>query len=128
VEEVIRRIELNARSEFQCLWKEHEATGLPLTLLSNRLSIAINSLTSELANSELYANETLRHHVLSEALPDLLLEKVGLKVLLDRIPDPYLLAMFSSHLASNFVYEFGINTSPMTFYTFMNTLQNKIKN
>ena len=125
---MIRRIERNARSEFECLWKEHEASRQPLTLLSNRLSVAINSLTSELSKSELWDNMALRRHVLSEALPDLLQEKVGLDTLLERIPDPYLLAMFSSHLASNFVYEFGIATSPMTFYTFMNRLQGSVNN
>ncbi len=37
VEEVIRRIELNATLEFQCLWREHEKTGQHLTILSNKL-------------------------------------------------------------------------------------------
>lgn len=37
VDEVIRRIEENATLEFECLWREHEATGQHLTILSNKL-------------------------------------------------------------------------------------------
>lgn len=119
VDEVIRRIERNAAMEFQCLWREREATNQPLTLLSNRLSQAINSLTDELANSSLWNDLAVRRLILSETIPQLLQQKVGLDVLLGRIPEPYQRAMFASHLASTFVYETGINSSPLSFFVFM---------
>ena len=119
VEEVIRRIEHNAAQEFACLWKEREATNLPLTVLSNRLSLAINSLTDELAASPLWDDLALRKLVLSEAIPTLLQEAVGLDTLMTRIPEPYLRAMFSSHLASNFVYSHGMSSSQMSFFVYM---------
>lgn len=37
VEEVIRRIELNARMEFDCLWREHQRTKEPISILSNKV-------------------------------------------------------------------------------------------
>ncbi len=120
VEEVIRRIERNAALEFSCLWREKDATGLPLTVLSNRLSAAINNLTDELSASPLWDDEALRRRVLADALPALLQEAVGLDTLLARVPEPYLRALFSSHVASSFVYECGFSSSSqMAFYTYM---------
>ncbi len=147
VEEVIRRIERNAALEFACLWRERETTGLPLTVLSNRLSVAINSLTDELASSPLWSDLPLRRRILAEAIPALLQEAVGLDTLLSRVPEPYLKvwpcagdaiwscpffcdslslslvkAMFSSHIASNFVYECGFSSSSqMAFFSYMQT-------
>ena len=124
VEEVIRRIERNAALEFACLWREKEATGLPLTVLSNRLSTAINNLTDELSSSALWEDAALRRQVLSEALPGLLQEAVGLDTLLARVPEPYLKALFSSHIASSFVYECGFSSSSqMAFYSYMQKKQ-----
>jgi glutamate dehydrogenase len=120
VEEVIRRIERNAALEFACLWREKEATGLPLTVLSNRLSAAINNLTDELSASPLWDDAALRRSILAEAFPALLQEAVGLDTLLTRVPEPYLRALFSSHIASNFVYECGFSSSSqMSFYSYM---------
>jgi glutamate dehydrogenase len=124
VEEVIRRIERNAALEFSCLWREKEATGLPLTALSNRLSAAINNLTDELSASSLWEDVALRRLILAEALPKLLQDSVGLDTLLTRVPEPYLRAMFSSHIASSFVYECGFSSSSqMHFYTYMQKKQ-----
>jgi glutamate dehydrogenase len=79
VEEVVRRIENNARLEFACLWKEREATAQPLTVLSNRLSSAINVLTDELALSPLWDDLLLRRSVLQDAIPQLLQDAVVTK-------------------------------------------------
>ena len=101
------------------MWREHLVTKEPMTLLSNKLSSAINQLTAELAGSELWLDLELRRLVLSEALPKLLQDRVGLDTLLERIPEAYLEAMFSSNVASTFVYEHGIRASSMQFFSFM---------
>lgn len=82
VQDVIKR---NAALEFEAIWREHEKTNLPRSQLSDKLSVAITDLDEELQKSELWDNEELRKSVLSDALPNLLLEKIGLEILLERV-------------------------------------------
>lgn len=117
VQEIIKR---NAALEFEAIWREHQATGEPRSILSDKLSVAITKLDEELQNTELWDNVELRQSVLSDALPNLLLEKIGLNTILKRVPDNYLRAIFGSYLASRFVYECGISASQFAFFSFMN--------
>jgi glutamate dehydrogenase len=82
VQEIIKR---NARLEFEAIWREHEATGTPRSTLSDSLSLAIIGLNGELQRPELWQNEGLRRKVLSEALPKLLWEKIGLDLIIERV-------------------------------------------
>jgi glutamate dehydrogenase len=95
-------IEKNAELEFECLWREHERTRKPRSVLSDELSYAIVRLNEELRNTQLWDNVPLRKIVLKEAMPALLLEKVGLDELMKRIPLPYMRAIWGSYLASRF--------------------------
>ena len=116
VQEVIKR---NARLEFEAIWKEHQVTGKPRSIISDELSIAITKLDEELQKSELWDNIPLRAAILEEALPNILLEKIGLDLLLKRVPDNYLRAIFGSYLASRFIYEHGSSPSQFSFFDFM---------
>lgn len=116
VQEVIKR---NAFLEFEAIWKEHEKTGVPRSILSDTLSVEITKLDEELQKSELWHDEKFRLGVLADALPRLLLEKIGLDVIIQRVPDNYLRAIFGSYLASRFVYECGPGASPFAFFDFM---------
>jgi glutamate dehydrogenase len=96
------------------------------------LSEAINRLSEELQKTGLWNNETLRKTVLSSALPKLLLDKIGLDLIMERVglgsmaenyyltglqvPDNYLRSIFGSYLASRFVYEFGSSPSQFAFF------------
>ena len=82
VQEVIKR---NARLEFEAIWKEHQETGKARSTLSDTLSLAITKLDEELQKTELWDNIALRQDVLKDALPGLLLEKVGLEKILERV-------------------------------------------
>ena len=82
VQEVIKR---NATLEFEAIWREHERTGLLRSVLSDRLSLAITNLDEELQKTALWENIELRRKVLEDALPRLLLEKVGLDTILTRV-------------------------------------------
>ena len=113
VQEVIKR---NARLEFEAIWREHEQTGIPRSTLSDTLSVAITKLDEELQKSGLWHNEPLRRSVLKDALPNLLLKKIGLDLIIQRVPDNYLRAIFGSYLASRFVYEFGSSPSQFAFF------------
>lgn len=116
VKAVQAKIQENARLEFEAIWREHEKTGIARSVLSDQLSWAITDLDEELQHSDLWRNKMIRHAVLQDALPNLLLEKVGLETLLQRVPESYLQAIFGSYLASRFVYEFGSQPSQFAFF------------
>lgn len=119
VQEVQRTIQRNARLEFEAIWREHEETGVPRSVLSDNLSNAINKLDEQLQTSNLWDNVKLRESVLHEALPNLLIQKIGFRTMLERVPDSYLRAVFGSYLASRFVYEHGSSPSQFAFFDFM---------
>lgn len=116
VKEVQAKICENARLEFEAIWREHEATGIPRSILSDKLSVAITTLDEELQHSDLWKSEKIRRVILRDALPQLLLDKIGLDTIIERVPDAYLCAIFGSYLASRFVYDFGSQPSQFAFY------------
>ncbi|KAI9679703.1 MAG: NAD-dependent glutamate dehydrogenase [Bathelium mastoideum] len=82
VQAIIRE---NARLEFEAIWRESEAGGEAKSILSDRLSVEITKLQEEVQETELWDDEKLRVSVLSDALPGLLLERVGLDLILKRV-------------------------------------------
>ncbi|KAK9484929.1 Glutamate/Leucine/Phenylalanine/Valine dehydrogenase-domain-containing protein [Lipomyces starkeyi] len=119
VEEVQEIIKLNAYLEFEALWREHEKTGKPRSILSDELSNAITNLTEELQNSRLWEDTVFRDIVLKEALPKLLQDTIGLETIIHRVPVAYMKAIFGSYLAGRFVYESGPNPGQFAFFEFM---------
>ncbi|KAK6410952.1 NAD-dependent glutamate dehydrogenase [Oleoguttula sp. CCFEE 5521] len=130
-EEYVRQVQAtireNARLEFEVLWKEGEASGESRSILSDRLSVAITRMDEELQATELWDNVELRRSVLSDALPQLLLQQIGLEKIMERVPINYLKAIFGSFLASRFIYSMGISASPVSFFAFMNSRMSRSK-
>lgn len=85
VKQVQQTIRNNAALEFEAIWREHQATGEPRSILSDKLSVAITKLDEELQNTELWDNIDLRKSVLSDALPNLLLQNIGLDTIMQRV-------------------------------------------
>lgn len=85
VSDVQKKIQENARLEFEVIWREHAATGDAMSLLSDRLSLAITKMDEELQATELWENVELRRSVLSDALPSKLLAQIGLEKILERV-------------------------------------------
>jgi glutamate dehydrogenase len=85
VKSVQEKIKENARLEFEAIWREHKETKIPRSTLSDTLSIAITKLDEELQKTELWKNEKLRRSVLADALPNLLIEKIGLDLIIERV-------------------------------------------
>jgi glutamate dehydrogenase len=85
VKQVQKTIQNNARLEFEAIWREHQATGQPRSILSDTLSNAITKLDEELQNTDLWNQVDFRTAVLSEALPNLLLEQIGMDKILERV-------------------------------------------
>ncbi|KAI9658865.1 MAG: NAD-dependent glutamate dehydrogenase [Trizodia sp. TS-e1964] len=126
VEEVQETIKRNARLEFEAIWREHQQTGLPHCEISDTLSKAITKLDEELQKTGLWNKIAFRNLILMDALPKLLLEKIGMDLILKRVPESYLRAIFGSYLASRFVYEYGSSPSQFAFYDFMSKRSNNI--
>ena len=85
VKEVQATIKENATLEFQAIWREHQETKTPRSTLSDTLSIAITNLDEQLQNSSMWKDEELRRSVLLDALPGLLLDKIGLDTIVQRV-------------------------------------------
>ena len=125
VSEVQKKIVFNAQSEFEALWMLRGSTGEPITVLSDKLSKAINKLADELANSkELWSDDQeFRNAVLIDALPPLLLKSIGIQNILQRVPEAYLRALFATSLASKFVYSRGVDSNPAKFLEFISLIR-----
>lgn len=113
-------IEENARLEFEAIWREHARTKKPRCVLSDEISLEIIKLDEELQKTNLWDNVSLRKIIMEEALPNTLLEQIGLDTILERVPVAYLKAIFGSYLASRFIYLNGIGASQFAFFDFMN--------
>jgi glutamate dehydrogenase len=120
VENVQRIIAENARLEFEAIWREHSKSGKPRSVLSDEISLEIIKLDEELQKTSLWDNISLRKTIMEEALPETLLEQLGLDNILERVPVPYLKAIFGSYMASRFIYLNGIGASQFAFFDFMN--------
>ena len=119
VKEVQETIKRNAMLEFEAIWREHHETGISRSTLSDTLSVAITKLDEELQKTQLWSDPSLRKSVFRDALPKLLLDKIGLEKIMQRVPENYLRAIFGSYLASRFVYEYGSAPSQFAFFDFM---------
>lgn len=75
--------------------------------------------TPPLCSRQLWENKSLRNKVLSAYTPKVLLDLAGLDHIQERVPVNYLKAIFSAYLASRFVYQYGLETSPFSFYEYV---------
>jgi glutamate dehydrogenase len=105
VKDIQAKISENAAAEFSCIWREHQRVQgeKARTTISDELSITLNNLQTELEGSDLFDDLPSRRGVLSRAIPQTLVEKVGLDTLIERIPMPHQRALFSSWVSSHFV-------------------------
>ncbi len=122
VDDIINRIKENARAEFNLLWKEHEETGIPFTLLTNKISKKINDITDSVYNSDLPRNTTLKEKVIEKYTPQTLIKLVGIEKILKRVPENYLNAIVATKIAIDFVYKYGTEANEVDFYTYLRAL------
>jgi len=120
VAEVQRIIELNAKLEFECLWRHKQQTGGYMCHATDRLSTKITTLRDSIGQSEvLWGNEDLRNKVLRAAVPKTLQKAVTVDQLQERLPETYLRALFASYLSSRFVYSYGMDTSEFALFEYV---------
>jgi glutamate dehydrogenase len=125
VKDIQEKIAENAAAEFHCLWKEHARLqgAKPRTTISDELSSTLNNLQAELESSDLFDDIPSMHGVLKRAIPKTLVDRIGLETLLKRLPESYQRALFSSWVASHFIYKYGVNGSSVDFFHFARDLQ-----
>lgn len=122
VEEIQTKVEFLADMEFECIWKEYARTNgtVPRYILTERVSEKINELADFVSASDsVWNNEHIRKEVLLAACPKSLVELVGYDQMMENVPESYMRAIFSSSLASKYVYEYGVDSSEFTFFEFM---------
>jgi glutamate dehydrogenase len=119
IEEIIALIKENATLEFEIIWQENETKKIPRSILSDMISEKINQMTDSIYSSELFSDESLFKRVIECCCPHVLIEEVGFENILKRIPGSYLKAIFASKLASQYVYQFGLDASEINFYHFI---------
>lgn len=124
VQEIISIIRANASLEFEVIWRENAARGIPRSILSDRLSEKINQVTDAIYNSELWQNEELFRNVIQCCCPQVLLQYIKLEGLLQRVPTTYLRAIFASSLASQYIYRYGLEAHEIHFFEFLKEYQN----
>ena len=143
VKDIQQKIIENAAAEFQCIQKEHSRLkgAKPRSIISDELSSIINDLQDELENSDLFDDVPSRRGVMTRAIPVTLRDKVGLDELLNRLPEQYQRALFSSWVASHYVcaaaillpslmafaslsqvYRYGVAASSVDFFHFARDL------
>lgn len=143
VRDIQEKIVENAAAEFQCIWREHARLqgSKPRTTISDELSSTLNDLQAELESSDLFEDEPSRRGVIGRAIPKTLVDQVGLDTLLERLPEPYQRALFSSWVASHFVcprnyryyshtdfidtvqiYKYGVTSGSVDFFHFARDL------
>eukprot|EP01006_Ploeotia_vitrea_P032062 TRINITY_DN64339_c0_g1_i2.p1 TRINITY_DN64339_c0_g1~~TRINITY_DN64339_c0_g1_i2.p1 ORF type:complete len:1027 (-),score=129.24 TRINITY_DN64339_c0_g1_i2:148-3228(-) len=128
VEDVLKVIKENARMEFKAMSREVQAAKkvgqtATRTELTDVISGKINYLTDSIYQSDLAKDQRLFHSVLIRALPPLLLKHVPLHTIVERVPLPYLTSIFSTYLASHYVYEHGLRGSEFTFWEYVNNIK-----
>ena len=119
VDEVIKTIIYNARTEFELLWSENEQKGIPFTHLTNMVSRKINDMTDAIFSSDLLANTKLKQKIVKEYTPKSLLDLVGIENILKRVPENYLNAIVSTKLATSFVYAYGLDSNEIDFHIYL---------
>jgi glutamate dehydrogenase len=124
VQDIINRIQQNARMEFDCIWRDSEAKFLngSKTLISDALSRKIVTMVEFISNSNLHEDKALFRYVLSKYTPATVLGVVPLDEIIKRVPEAYLRAIFEKYIASTFVYSAGMNANEFTFFRYMRQL------
>ena len=123
IEEIIKRIKTNARAEFELMWKEHTEKGIPFTLLTNMISKRINDITDSVYRSELVDDENFVETTIRRYTPKPLLDLVGIKNIMRRVPRNYLNAIMATKIATDFVYGYGLDADEVDFYKYLKNIQ-----
>jgi glutamate dehydrogenase len=128
VKDLLARIEANAAREFDRLWDDSAkgvAGGLK-THITDALSLKINKFKEFVQGSSLSRTQPLLfRYVVETYMPESLRAVVPFVKVVQRVPQPYLEAIFSAAVASGFVYATGLDGNEFSFFQYMLDLTRK---
>lgn len=115
VREILEKIEYYASQEAKLLFENRKKTGEPLSLLSDKISEAINRYKYQILDHlnsvpDSLANPLIRRCFLDYCLPTLV--KNFSKELFQNIPEEHQKAVIACHIASNLIYKKGLDWKP----------------
>ncbi len=119
IEDIINDISDNARREFEVIWRENARTGIPRSILSDRVSEKINAIKDSIRASSLFEDKALVRKVVEVGCPPVLCKLLGIGRILQRVPEGYLRALFASRLAARYVYDHGLEANEIDFFDFL---------
>ena len=119
VAEILELIKTNASAEFEVIWRENQEKDIKMSILSDLVSEKINKITSAVYASKMYTDRSLFKNIVQCCCPQVLIETVGFNKIMERVPRSYLIAIFASRLASNYVYRYGLDSDEVDFYDFI---------
>jgi glutamate dehydrogenase len=122
IDGILNFIRAAASKEFEIIWKENKAKGIPRAILTDTLSEKINAIKDAIAASDLFGDKALVKKVVASGVPAALVEKVGIDKILKRVPETYLKALFASRIAGAYVYTYGLDANEITFFEFLKKL------
>ncbi|EGG04598.1 uncharacterized protein MELLADRAFT_49084 [Melampsora larici-populina 98AG31] len=118
VRDIQRTITMNGAAEFQCIWKESIDGTKPRAVITDEIGKILMKLQTQLEESDLFENLESRKSVLIQAMPKTLISKVGLEVLMERLPEAYQRSVFASFVAYRYIFQYGLSASAVDFFHF----------
>lgn len=124
VAEIQQKIIRNAALEYESIEREFHRLGrtVPRTKISDQLSQTLNDLQAQMECATLYDDVSIRKNALKRSIPKVLVDKVGLDVLMERLPEAYLRSMFAASVSTDFIYTKGLQASLVDFYLYFRGL------
>jgi len=127
VQQILDVIVNNAKQEFKAIWSCCQEEGISKVQATRTLSVKVNQMTDSIQQQlregmSQKEREKLVRSVLLQAVPPLMLDRLGLEGILARVPENYIGSIVGAWVASRFVYSSGIRASEVSFFFFMRGL------
>lgn len=124
VKEIVQRIRYNATREFEAISVEVAKGKFDRhrSEIADELSRRIVKMRSQIMASEMYEDERFRRFVLTKYVPTLIQKLVGIDNVIARVPENYLRSCFATWLASDYVYNTGLDATEFHFFQYMHKL------
>lgn len=126
VQQILATIVENAKLEFRAIWKCNQEQHLSKLDSTKLISRKINEMQDSIMEHFETMQENERNHlvdyVLGQALPPVLIERIGVQGIKDRVPRTYISAVVGSWVASHFVYLHGVDSGEVAFFFFLQAL------
>jgi glutamate dehydrogenase len=123
VHQILEIIVSNAKMEFHAIWKANSEQGMLKVEATKRLSLEITEMQDIICENidEMSEEEKadLVRVILPQALPRVIVDKLGIDGIFQHVPANYIWAMVGAFIGSRYVYQHGIGASKVSFFFFM---------